>query len=82
MLVFFFYVPLRGFLHLGSGMTVGGCGIAAGWAIGIVGDVCVRQSVFEPKLYVAMILILIFAEVIGLYGVIIGLIMATKTGNS
>ena len=55
-------------------------GAAAGWAIGVVGDSCVRASAIEPKLYVGMILVLIFAEVLGLYGLIIGLIMATKQG--
>jgi len=68
------------FIHLGAGLTVGLSGAAAGWAIGIVGDSCVRACAIEPKLYVGMILVLIFAEVLGLYGLIIGLIMATKQG--
>jgi len=75
------YSIFSGFLHLGAGLTVGLCGAGAGWAIGIVGDVCVRASAVEPKLYVGMILVLIFAEVLGLYGLIIGLIMATKQSS-
>ena len=59
--------------------------MAAGYAIGIVGDSvcfherllrnlakcglqCVRAYVRESKVFVAMVLILIFAEVLGLYG--------------
>lgn len=34
--------------------------------------------VFLSRLYVGMILILIFAEVLGLYGLIVALIMTTK----
>lgn len=38
-------------------------GLAAGVAIGIVGDAGVRATAQQPKLFVGMILILIFAEV-------------------
>jgi V-type H+-transporting ATPase 16kDa proteolipid subunit len=74
------YACCRSFVHLASGLSVGFCGAAAGWAIGIIGDVCVRTTAIEPRLYVGMILTLIFAEVLGLYGLIIGLILATKQG--
>jgi V-type H+-transporting ATPase proteolipid subunit len=62
-------------------------GLAAGYAIGIVGDhvrtpslnarqrllwvsvnQCVRAYVYETRIFVTMVLILIFAEVLGLYG--------------
>ncbi len=35
----------RGFMHLGAGLSVGLSGLAAGYAIGIVGDM-VRASVY------------------------------------
>jgi V-type H+-transporting ATPase proteolipid subunit len=35
------------------------------FAIGIVGDAGVRGTAQQPRLYVGMILILIFAEVLG-----------------
>jgi ATP synthase subunit C. len=35
------------------------------FAIGVVGDAGVRGTAQQPKLYVGMILILIFAEVLG-----------------
>ena len=68
----------RGFLDLGSGLAVGISGLAAGYAIGIVGDSGVRGTGQQPKLFVGMILILIFAEVLGLYGLIVALILSTK----
>ncbi|KAI3360004.1 hypothetical protein L3Q82_014335 [Scortum barcoo] len=66
------------FLHLGAGLSVGLSGLAAGFAIGIVGDAGVRGTAQQPRLFVGMILILIFAEVLGLYGLIVALILSTK----
>jgi len=66
---------MKGFTHLGAGLSVGLSGLAAGFAIGIVGDSGVRGTAQQPKLYVGMILILIFAEVLGLYGLITALVM-------
>lgn len=53
-------------------------GLSAGLAIGIVGDCLTRASAEQPKLFVGMVLILIFAEALGLYGLIVGLILASK----
>lgn len=68
-------VAKSGFMHFGAGLSVGLSGLAAGFAIGIVGDAGVRGTAQQPKLYVGMILILIFAEVLGLYGLITALVM-------
>lgn len=54
-----------GFIQLGAGLAVGLSGLAAGFAIGIVGDAGVRGTAQQPRLFVGMILILIFAEVLG-----------------
>jgi F0F1-type ATP synthase membrane subunit c/vacuolar-type H+-ATPase subunit K len=59
-------LPLyTGFIQLGAGLSVGLAGLAAGFAIGIVGDAGVRGTAQQPRLFVGMILILIFAEVLG-----------------
>ena len=55
-----------GFVQFGAGLSVGLAGLAAGFAIGIVGDAGVRGTAQQPRLYVGMILILIFAEVLGM----------------
>ncbi|KAK3375457.1 V-ATPase proteolipid subunit C-like domain-containing protein [Podospora didyma] len=68
-----------GFLQLGAGLAVGLSGLAAGFAIGIVGDAGVRASTQQPRLYIGMVLILIFAEVLGLYGVIVAILMLTRS---
>ena len=53
-----------GFIQLASGLSVGLSGLAAGFAIGVVGDAGVRATAQQPKMFVGMILILIFAEVL------------------
>merc|ERR1712047_212860 len=72
------YTLYKGFVHLGAGLSVGLSGLAAGYAIGIVGDAGVRGTAQQPRLFVGMILILIFAEVLGLYGLIVALLMNSK----
>lgn len=72
------YAVYKGFMHLGAGLAVGFSGLAAGFAIGIVGDAGVRGTAQQPRLFVGMILILIFAEVLGLYGLIVAIYMFTK----
>lgn len=74
-----FFLFFRSFLHLGAGLSVGFSGLAAGFAIGIVGDAGVRGTAQQPRLFVGMILILIFAEVLGLYGLIVALVLSTKS---
>lgn len=59
---------ISGFLHLAAGLSVGLTGLAAGYAIGIVGDAGVRAYLQQSRVFVGMVLILIFAEVLGLYG--------------
>ena len=72
------YTSFAGFAHLSSGLACGLSGMAAGIAIGIVGDAGVRAAAQQSKLYVGMVLILIFAEALGLYGLIVGLILSSK----
>ncbi|CDM29283.1 V-type proton ATPase 16 kDa proteolipid subunit 2 [Penicillium roqueforti FM164] len=68
-----------GFMHLAAGMSVGLTGVAAGYTIGVVGDAGVRAYMQQSRVYVGMILILIFGEVLGLYGLIVGLILNSKS---
>lgn len=49
-------MPLyTGFVQLGAGLSVGLSGLAAGFAIGIVGDAGVRGTAQQPKLFVGMV---------------------------
>jgi len=64
--------------HFGGGIACGLSGLSAGLAIGIVGESLTIASAEQTKLFVGMVLILIFAEALGLYGLIVGLILASK----
>ncbi|XP_074595156.1 V-type proton ATPase 16 kDa proteolipid subunit c-like [Brevipalpus obovatus] len=76
------YSLYQGFLHMGAGLAVGLSGLAAGFAIGVVGDSGVRGQAQQPRLFVGMVLILIFAEVLGLYGLIVSLILIGKAASA
>ena len=62
--------------HLASGLCCGLSSLGAGIAIGIGGDAGVRALGQTDKIFVGMMLILIFAEALGLYGLIVSLILA------
>ncbi|KAG5241135.1 V-type proton ATPase proteolipid [Salix suchowensis] len=72
------YYLFDGYAHLSSGLA---CGLSAGMAIGIVGDAGVRANAEQPKLFIGMILILIFAEALALYGLIVGIIPPPVLAN-
>ena len=74
------YASFAGYMHFGAGLAAGLSSLAAGLAIGIVGDTSVRAYGKQEKIFVAMILMLIFAEALGLYGLIIALLM-NNTAN-
>jgi len=53
------------FKHLAAGLCCGMSGVGAGYAIGEVGNEGVKRVGQEPKLFVVMILVMIFSEAIG-----------------
>ncbi|KNC47996.1 V-type proton ATPase proteolipid subunit [Thecamonas trahens ATCC 50062] len=69
------YPDASGYIDLGAGLAVGLAGLASGMCIGIVGDSGVRAFAQQPRVYVTLILILIFAEALGLYGLIVAIVM-------
>ena len=66
----------KGYQFLGAGLCCGLSSLAAGLAIGVAGDAGVRAYAQTDGIFVGMILILIFAEAIGLYGLIVAIIMS------
>ncbi|TVY55806.1 V-type proton ATPase 16 kDa proteolipid subunit, partial [Lachnellula cervina] len=63
------------FMYLSAGLACGLCCLSAGFCIGIVGDAGVRGTAQQPRLFMGMMLMLIFGEALGLYGLIIALLM-------
>ncbi len=72
------YSNFDGYKHLAGGLCCGLSALGAGLCIGIVGDAGVRANA-QKDIYVGMILILIFAEALGLYGLIVAIILASTS---
>ena len=73
------YTPSQGFAHLAAGLCCGLSCLGAGYAIGLVGDAGARAAGYDQnQVYVGLILILIFAEALGLYGLIVALILSQQ----
>merc|ERR1712125_131468 len=68
----------KNYALLGAGLCCGLSSLAAGLAIGVVGDAGIRAAAQQEKIFIGMILILIFAEALGLYGFIVGIIIANS----
>ena len=73
------YTSFASFAGLGAGLTCGFANLASGIAIGIVGDATARNATRQPKIFTPMILILIFAEALGLYGLLVAVIIQGRT---
>lgn len=67
------------FLFLAAGISVGLSCLASGFCIGIIGDAGVRASGQQPRMFVGMMMMLIFAEVLAIYGFIVGLLLVTRS---
>ena len=67
----------QGYAHLASGLCCGLSSLCAGLAIGIGGDAGVRALGQTDRIFVGMMLILIFGEALGLYGLIVSLILSS-----
>ena len=67
----------EGYKIFSAGLCCGLSSLASGLAIGVAGEAGVKAYAQTEAIFVGMILILIFAEAIGLYGMIIAIIMAT-----
>lgn len=65
----------EGYQCLGAGLCCGLSALASGLAIGVAGDAGVRAYAQTDGIFVGMIVMLIFAEAIGLYGMIIAIIV-------
>ena len=64
-----------GYKLFAAGICCGFSGLASGLAIGVCGEAGVKAYAQTEGIYVGMIIMLIFAEAIGLYGLIIAIIM-------
>jgi V-type H+-transporting ATPase proteolipid subunit len=75
------YSLYTGYANLAGGLSVGLTGLASGMCIGVAGDAAARAMAEQPRLIMGAMLILIFGEVLGLYGFIISILLSSKKGN-
>ena len=75
-------VPIRVLTHAYERPHMACGGIDPTSQLGGAHSAGVRAAAQQSKLYVGMVLILIFAEALGLYGLIVGLILSSKGGNA
>eukprot|EP00831_Metopus_contortus_P067875 TRINITY_DN6061_c0_g1_i2.p1 TRINITY_DN6061_c0_g1~~TRINITY_DN6061_c0_g1_i2.p1 ORF type:complete len:215 (-),score=34.58 TRINITY_DN6061_c0_g1_i2:96-740(-) len=72
------YTRKMAFSHLAAGLCNGLSSLGAGLAIGVVGDAGVRANAQQEQVFVGMLLVLIFAEALGLYGLIVSIIIGQQ----
>lgn len=70
-----------GYAKLSAGLCVGLCGLSSGMCIGVSGDAAARVMAEKPSLFMGAMLVLIFGEVLGLYGFIVSIIVNSKAGD-
>ena len=69
-------------MHLGAGLTIGLSCLSAGYCIGVVGDQSVRAFTRQNSLFNGMLIIMVFAEMIGMYGFIAAMMLIGKSKES
>ena len=71
------YGYFTAYKQLGAGLCCGLSSLAAGLCIGVVGDAGVRGNA-QRDILIALILMMIFAEALALYGFIVAIVLSSS----
>jgi len=72
------YSEFTALMSFGAALSVGLTNLASGISIGVIGEVGVRCNTLNPKIFTALVLVLVFASALGLYGLLVAVILVSK----